>query len=315
MKGAVCLKSKIIISVQAIVIASLIVCVGWLGCSRKPETESASLDTADEQNVTEILDGDVPYPTTGEKIYLDMAGVGEMWIPVLANVPACERDPEQHVTRNGQVFYLEDDKISSVLGVDVSSYQGNIDWAKVKESGIRFAMIRCGYRGYGSGEIVVDEAFHQNMQGAIDAGLDVGVYFYSQAITPEEAAEEANMTLSLLKDYEITYPVVYDWEIVSSDAARTDGISVEALTNCTIAFCDTVKDAGYIPMVYQNKRVSLLKLDLPALTGYDFWLAEYNDQATYYYNYRMWQYCSDGKVPGISTACDMNICFTPYGND
>lgn len=308
-----CLKTKLAISFLSFMIGLLLAVIGGLLYTQFHRAEPVSLDSADSQPVTELPDADTPYPTTGDKIYLDVAGVGQMWLPVLADVPACERDPAQHVSRNGQVFYLEDDHISSVLGVDVSSYQGEIDWAKVRESGIEFAMIRCGYRGYGSGQIVNDEKFHENMNGAIDAGLKVGVYFYSQAVTPEEAVEEAELTLSLIKDYTITYPVVYDWEIVSGDGARTEGISVEALTNCTVAFCDTVKDAGYIPMVYQNKRISLLKLDLTALTDYDFWLAEYNSQATYYYNYRMWQYCSDGNVPGIPTVCDMNICFAPYG--
>ena len=242
-----------------------------------------------------------------------MAGVGEMWLPVLADVPACERDPAQYTTRNGLVYYLDETQhITSVLGVDVSSYQGEIDWQTVKAAGIDFAIIRCGYRGYGSGELVRDEMFDHNMQGALDAGLDVGVYFYSQAVNAEEAVEEAQMTLSLIDGYDLTYPVVYDWEVVTTDAARTDGISVDALTDCTVAFCEAVKAAGQTPMVYQNKRTSLLKLDLPALTDYDFWLAEYNDRATYYYDYRIWQYCSDGSVPGIPGQVDLNICFQPY---
>lgn len=305
------MKFKIAIAVQSVVIVMLLGLIGWLVYSQIPDTEPASLEVRDGMLVTESLD-EGTYRTTGGKIYLDMAGVGQMWLPVLADVPACKRVPEQHVTRNGQIYYLENDKITSILGIDVSSYQGDIDWETVAASGVKFAFIRCGFRGYGSGELVRDEYFDRNVQGAQAAGIDVGVYFYSQATTIQEAVDEADLTLDLIGDYQITYPVVYDWEIVSTDSARTDGITVDTLTNCTIAFCEEIKNAGFTPMVYQNKRTSLLKLDLPALKDYDFWLAEYNDQATYYYDYRIWQYCSDGHVPGIEGDVDMNICFKPY---
>ena len=305
------MKLKIAVTIQTFVIVGLIAIVGWLVYSQIPETEPASLNVVDGQIVTEGSEDD-NYATSGEKIYLDMGGMGEMWLPVLADVPACTRLPEQHITRNGQVYYTENGEITSVLGIDVSSYQESIDWQQVKEAGIDFAFIRCAYRGYESGKLVEDPKFHENMQGAINAGIKVGVYFYSQATTAEEAREEAEMTLSMIDGYELTYPVVYDWETVTDDAARTDGISVEALTACNLAFCERVKEAGYTPMIYQNKRTSLLKLDLPALKDYDFWLAEYTDQATYYYDYRIWQYCSDGQVPGISGVVDMNICFEPY---
>mgnify|MGYP002627299042 CR=1 FL=1 len=133
----------------------------------------------------------------------------------------------------------------------------------------------------------------------------------------EEAEEEADMVLSVIREMdniELTYPIVYDWEIVTTDVARTDNISVKTLTECSVVFCEKIKQAGYIPMVYQNKRTSLLKLDLPELTDYDFWLAEYNDEATYYYNYQMWQYASDGTVPGVVGDVDVNICFKDYTN-
>lgn len=307
------LKIKLIITLQSVTIMGLLGIIMWLVYTQIPkDAEEASLDVVDGRIIAENIDTDGHYRVTGDKIYLDMPGIGQMWLPVLADVPACKRDPSQFVCRNGQQYYLEDQKISSKLGIDVSSYQGDIDWNAVKESGVDFVFIRCGFRGYGSGEMVKDRNFDQNIQGAQAAGLQVGVYFYSQAVTKEEAVEEAEMTISLIGDYKLTYPVVYDWETVPEDTARTDMLGVDDLTDCTIAFCDKIREAGFVPMIYQNKRISLLKLDLPRLQNYDFWLAEYNDQASYYYNYRIWQYCSDGTVPGIEGNVDMNICFAPY---
>ena len=307
------LKSKLIIAVQSVMIVGLLGAVMWLAYTQRPqEIAETSRIVADEPAPAVNLDEDGHYRVTGDKIYLDMPGIGQMWLPVLADVPACERDAAQFVYRNGQQYYLNEQKITSKLGIDVSSYQGDIDWNAVKESGVDFAFIRCGFRGYGSGELVTDKYFDKNVQGAQAAGVNVGVYFYSQAVTKAEAIEEAELTLSLIGDYKLTYPVVYDWEMVPEDTARTDHIGVDDLTDCTIAFCDTIRDAGFIPMVYQNKRTSLLKLDLPRLQKYDFWLAEYNDRASYYYDYRIWQYCSDGYVPGIEGVVDMNICFAPY---
>ncbi len=267
----------------------------------------------EEEIETEVITTEVYYETVGKKICFSYGFLGQIWVPVLTDVTACEYELSLLITRNGLQYYVADAEIHSVLGVDVSSYQGSIDWYQVKESGIDFAMIRVGYRGYGTGTLNIDTAFYTNIEGALAAGLDVGVYFYSQALDAEEAIEEAELVLHLIDSYDITYPVVYDWEIVTSDTARTDDILVDNLTACTKAFCDTIKDAGYTPMVYQNKVTSYLKLDLSELTEYDFWLAEYNDTPSFYYRYDIWQYCSDGSVPGIDGEVDLNIAFTNYG--
>lgn len=308
LKGVILMKSnrKTIVLLPIVGILALLVVIGWVIHIAREKIMQASVDSFEEQEV----DGS---DTEVDKILLD-TGDGQMWIPVLADVPACTRVPEQHVLRNGEVFYLENNQITSKIGIDVSAYQGNIDWQTVREAGVEFAFIRCAYRGYESGEMVVDANYYTNMQGALDAGIQVGVYFYSQAITPEEAVEEAELALSMIEGYDVTYPIVYDWEVVSESTARTNGISVEDLTACNIAFCERIKQAGYTPMIYQNKQTSLLRLDLPALKEYDFWLAEYNEEAmaSYYYDYRIWQYCSDGTLPGITGTVDMDICFEPY---
>lgn len=307
---------KFINILQSIAILGLslgIVCL-LLFRKKQPETAPVSLETQVTEPTEELLESESYHihETTGEKILLSDSAFGEIWIPVLADVPACTYQTEQFITRNDFTYYVENNKIISQLGIDVSSHQGNINWEKVKASGIDFVMIRAGYRGYTAGTLVEDEYFKQNIQGAQDAGLDIGVYFYSQAISVEEALEEAEMTLNLINGANLVYPVVYDWEVVTTDNARTDNISVETLTECSIAFCEKIKESGYIPMIYQNKRTSLLKLDLVELTNYDFWLAEYNPQATYYYDYQIWQYASDGKVAGISGEVDMNICLKNY---
>ncbi len=310
------MKLKLLAVCQSIAIVILLGVTACLGVAlhRKSHTIPTVL-TQDVPTPTESPSPDVERPPSNDRILLRDAAYGEIWLPVLAGVPACSREPAQLVSRNGMQFYLEEESITSVLGVDVSAYQGDIDWKTVKSAGIEFAMIRMGFRGYGSGELVEDEYFRQNMQGAIDAGIDVGVYFFSQAITAEEAVEEAEMVCAALEDYTITYPVVYDWEVITTDRARTDGISVDMLTDCTVAFCETVRSAGYTPMVYQNKRTSLLKLDLRALTDYDFWLAEYNDAPSFYYDYEMWQYTAEGSVPGIAGDVDLNICFRDYNKE
>ena len=268
----------------------------------------ADIDYADiEDKVIENY-----YDTSGKKILIDEGGYGEIMIPVVDSVPAFSKDREQLKLRNGRMYYIDNSKVNSLLGVDVSVHQGDIDWEQVKEAGINFAIVRLGYRGYGTGEYELDEKYKDNIIGAREAGVNVGVYFFSQAITAKEAVEEAELVIKSIKDLDVNYPVVFDWELIGEDTARTDNISVDVLTDCCVAFCETIKNAGYTPMIYQNKRTSLFKLDLNRLNDYEFWLAEYNDEPSYYYDFDMWQYTSSGSVPGIKGRVDMNICFKDY---
>lgn len=252
------------------------------------------------------------YQFNGKKILSTDSTYGEVFIPVYADVPQCQLNPDNFVSRNGYSFYTENGEITSVTGIDISQYQGDIDWNQVKSAGIDFVMLRVGYRTYGGGLLTFDERFYEYLEGAKAAGLDIGVYFFSQAVTTEEAIEEADAVLDAIYDYDITYPVVYDWEIISEDHARTDSISVEALNDCCVAFCERVRSAGYTPMIYQNKSTLMKKVDLPRLKDYDLWLAEYNEKPTYYYDFAMWQYTSTGTVPGISGNVDINLCFRNY---
>ena len=197
-------------------------------------------------------------------------------------------------------------------GVDVSAHQKEVDWRRVAATGMDFAMVRAGYRGYTSGGIVKDAWFDANMRGALANGLQVGVYFFSQAITTAEAMEEALFVLQALNGQSLDYPLVYDWETISASGARTKGLSNTVLTDCAITFCTAVAQSGYIPMIYYNRPVGYQHYQLDRLTAYDVWFAQYADKPSMYYNYRIWQYSDSGSVPGVKGKVDMNIAFVPY---
>ena len=227
-------------------------------------------------------------------------------------LPPPEANPFDRLDFQYEGRYLKLRDGESITGIDVSSWQKVIDWEQVKASGVEFAMIRLGYRGYEQGVLSMDKYATANLDGAIAAGLDVGVYFFSQALTPQEAEEEAYYVVENLKPYQahITMPVVYDWEHVSdADARSADMRDPDILTDCTLAFLQTVEAAGYRPMVYFNRTQSWKYLNLEELTDYEFWLAAYTQRMDFPYKIKMWQYTNTGSVPGIEGDCDINIYF------
>ena len=197
-------------------------------------------------------------------------------------------------------------------GIDVSKYQPNIDWAQVKASGVDYAIIRVGYRGYGSGVMVEDPYFKSHISGARAAGLKVGVYFYSQAITVEEAVEEASMAIQLCKDYKLHYPIYFDTEATGTGVGRADGLSATQRTAITNAFCQTVRNSGYKAGVYASKSWFYYQLDYSQLSQYDIWLAHYTTSTDFSHRYDMWQYTGSGSCPGISGAVDLNWAYKVY---
>lgn len=209
--------------------------------------------------------------------------------------------------RNGLKCYYSAG-VRGVPGIDVSSYQGDIDWQAVKEAGVEFAMIRVGYRGYVTGELDLDDYFEANIQGALDAGIQVGVYFFSQALNEEEAVEEAEFVLEQIQGYDVSHPVVFDWEEMETQA-RTDEMNMIYLTACALAFCQTVEEAGYQAGVYFNQAYGYQQLNLPSIQDYTFWLAQYEETPTFVYDFQMWQYTNEGTVAGIEGPVDMNISF------
>lgn len=207
--------------------------------------------------------------------------------------------------------YLKLREGDCTVGIDISYHQKDIDFEQVKASGVEFVMIRIAYRGYEQGGLIEDKHARTYLEQAAEAGLDIGVYFFSQAITPEEAEEEAYFVLNYLEEYKdrITMPVVYDWETVSAANARTKGMTRRNLTECSKAFLETIENAGYWPMLYFNRRQSEKLLYLEELKDYDFWLAAYTDRMRFPYKIKMWQYTESGSVPGVDGGCDINIFF------
>lgn len=202
--------------------------------------------------------------------------------------------------------YLTCLRCDSIPGIDVSAYQGDVNWNQVAASGIEFAMIRVGYRGYGTGKIVEDPYARENLRHARLAGLEVGAYFFSQALNEEEVEEEVAFILDIIEDYEITMPVVFDWEYVN-DTARTANMDPRTLTDLNLYYGELMEKAGYQHMVYFNRSQASTLLYLYELEEYPFWLASYNFRMNFPYRFEMWQYTSTGRVPGIKGDVDINI--------
>lgn len=196
----------------------------------------------------------------------------------------------------------------SLLGIDVSTHQKQIDWRQVKAAGIQFAMLRIGYRGTDLGGLYADEMLRDYYAGARAAGLKVGGYFFSQATTEEEARQEAALALELTQGMQLDLPIVYDWEDTGPDS-RVAQMDAKTVTDCALAFCQAITDGGRQTMVYFNPQAARERLELERLTDYDFWLAMYSDEMTFEYQVDMWQYTCTGTVPGIEGNVDINLFF------
>ena len=199
-----------------------------------------------------------------------------------------------------------DDRQNAVLGIDVSKWNKEIDWEAVKESGVEFVIIRCGYRGSKTGVLVEDPYFRQNIEGAKEAGLKVGVYFFTQAINQGEAVEEASMVLALLEGYDLDYPVFIDTE---GAGGRADGLDVTTRTAVCQAFCETIEASEYESGVYASRNWFYNNVDDTVLAEYTIWVAEYRDEPLYTGRYDMWQYTSSGQIEGINGRVDMNLSY------
>ncbi len=283
--------------------SAMLLSAALCGCSDEKSNSSSS------QAATAATDTTVK--TTGNKIHINDSTLGEIWITELDGVPVNKLDNNNFSADSNLKYYNENGKAASSEGIDISSYSGNIDWKKVKESGIDFAMIRVGGRGYGEkGEMYTDERALEYINGAKAEGIKVGAYFFSQAVSTEEAIEEADYVKSVLGDIKLDYPVAYDWEIIKDDDARTDSVSASQATECARAFCDRVKELGYTPILYSPSRELYFKYDLSRLADIDIWYCEYANVPTFYYEFSMWQYSATGTIDGIEGAVDLNICFT-----
>ncbi len=223
----------------------------------------------------------------------------------LLDLPLSIIDPEY---LDGDMFKTyETDEYTSSLGIDVSSHQTAIDWDQVVEAGIEFVYIRVGYRGYQTGELNIDQMFNEHYEGAKAAGLEVGVYFFSQATSVEEAIEEAYFVYSIIRYLDIDLEVVYDLEDVTDADSRIEDVSAEVRTACAIAFASKIEELGYAPMIYTNLYWAENYYDLLQIMNYPLWYAQYNDTPDLPYYFRIWQYTETGVIPGITELVDIDI--------
>ena len=226
-----------------------------------------------------------------------------------------------------EIKLVKKEDTNIIHGIDVSSYNKRIDWNLVKNDTVQFAMIRVGYRGYGissdgiDGKLVEDSTYRYNIEGAINNNIPVGVYFFSQAKTEEEAIQEANFVIERIRNYKITYPVAIDTEIANGGNGRADNLTNEERTRVIQSFCRTIKNAGYKPMIYTGKNFAINNLNMNELSEYDLWLAHYtgatqdnplDKPSNYTGNYTMWQYTSSGSTSGIDGRVDRNIAYKLY---
>lgn len=203
----------------------------------------------------------------------------------------------------------KDDEIEALKGIDVSKFQGDIDWEKVSEDGVDFAFVRVGYRGYETGKLVEDDNCKTNIENALKNNIKTGVYFYTQAITEEEAVEEAEFVIDIVKEYDINYPIAFDLEVVGEETARTNNLTTEERVKIVKAFCETVKEAGYTPMLYGNLATMFSMVEYEEMLDYEKWFAYYDTELYFPYELAVWQYSCTGKVDGIEGDCDLNLAF------
>lgn len=236
-------------------------------------------------------------------------GANEIWITPAEGIEPSGFTADDFRTQNGLPCYIGKD-YRTLQGIDICEFQSPVDWERVKADGIDFAIIRCGGRRYGeSGLLYRDDAFVENISGAQRVGIQVGAYFFSQAVTPEEAKEEAKAALAVLDGCDIDLPVFFDWERPADETARTQMVELSALTEMARAFCDTVRQGGYTPGVYFNRQLGYYAYDWAQLSDCTRWVADPGDWPDFYYAPDFWQYSFDSEVDGINIQTDRNLMF------
>ena len=209
----------------------------------------------------------------------------------------------------GEALY-DDGNVKAKKVIDVSKFQGDIDWQRVKDDGVEAAYIRLGYRGYSSGEIVVDEKYEDNISACNELGIDCGVYFFTEAVNEEEAREEADFCIENLGEYSTALPIAIDVEESANlSKSRTKDLSMEQRTLNVIAFCERIREKGYEPIIYGNLKSLMIMMDISSLEDYDKWFAYYHYPLRFPYKIKMWQYSATRKVDGIEGDVDLKLMF------
>ncbi|MCM1039782.1 MAG: glycoside hydrolase family 25 protein [Ruminococcus sp.] len=284
------------------------------GSAAEGDTESRDEPQEESPKENEVVQED---PSTDGKHTLIKAADGtEEWVLISPYLTKNTYDVTNLSESANLKKYVENGKKISYVGIDISKHNGSVNFRSLKAAGIDFVMLRLGARGYSTGQLSLDDNFVENIEAAAEAGLDIGIYFYSQAINQEEAIQEANFVVQNLEPYraDITYPVAFDMEKVSNDKARIDELSRDDKTTITGSFLSGIQAAGYIPMIYGNKEWLIKNIDLARLQDYDVWLSQDEDVPDYPYQYVMWQYTTTGVVNGIQGDANLDICFVSYSD-
>lgn len=269
-------------------------------------------EEAERESKEEVEKEQLDPAKDGKHTRVTLADGEEEWVLINPHLERNTYDFTKLTMRQEQLAYYADGKTYSYVGADLSKYNGEVDFVALKQSGVSYVMLRLGARGYGSGQIMLDEKFADYMVKATEAGLNIGVYFYSQAITEAEAEEEANFVIQNLENYQITYPVAFDMEYVPNDTARIESLNRDEKTKVAKAFLETVKKAGYKPLVYGTKEWLIKQVDLTRMTDYDIWLSQQEAVPDYPYQFQMWQYAQDGNLSGVDGDVNLNISFVDY---
>ena len=292
-------KEEIRYILAAAVSILLLVCVSAGLVSRENKAENTKAEKKEAEKD----------PHEGQVYLYD--GFDWIWMTPLEGVAVNDFTEDDFAVINGKIEYVGD-KYETFRGIDVSEHQKEIDWKAVAASGVDYAYIRVGRRGYTEGGLFDDAYFQTNILEAQAAGLKTGVYIFSQAVSVEEAIEEADFLIDKVQEYKVPLPVVYDWEKISEDGSRTAELSTETRTDCAVAFCETIRNAGYVPCVYINRNMGYYGYDLSRLDDYQIWFSlPESGFPNFYYHVDMWQYSFTETVPGISVETDMNLWLVP----
>ena len=255
--------------------------------TRNPYTEKAEREKEEERQKEEEAQNDPA--TDGKHTLITNRDGSEEWVLISPYLTKNTFDFTKMEDKAGLKRYMENGRKTSYVGVDISKHTGKVYFPSLKAAGVDYVMIRLGSRGYSTGQITLDENFKENIEGAIEAQLDVGVYFYSQAISQDEAVQEANFVVQNLEPYrgKVKYPIAFNMGFVSNDKSRIEGLSREDKTAVTVSFLDAVRAAGYVPMVYGDKEWLIKEVDLTKLQDYDVWLSQEEEIPDYPYRYAM----------------------------
>lgn len=301
-------KSRLPLVITLIAVCVLLVGTGlFFGIRALVSSPADTRETTFIEQKTEVV-------KQGEIIQINDPELGLIEIEAIEGVARNNYDKDNfRYDENGFLAYYIDGQKASCIGIDLSEFQGDVDFDALKNAGVDYVMLRLGGRFYGDeGAMYEDTRFSDYYTQAKSAGLRVGAYFFSQAASAEDAKEEGEYALRILGNKQLDYPVAFDWEIIADDDARTDGVSGEELTDIAEQFCDTVSTGGYHAIIYANTHLMYYMYDLTRMKDYEFWVADYGNFPTMYYGFSMWQYTTEGTIDGIDGTVDLNICFKNY---